>query len=229
MQYRSIPEFELYEMDNTKTIRHKETKRIKSPHKDGTSIRLYVNGNEVSRKIDKLFDLTFPELVEGTELVNLSKYKVRDNGDIYSKYEAKILKPATTKKGYKQVSLIDDNGNTTSYLVHQLVAKAFLANTLGVEQVNHIDGNKSNNSKSNLEWCTNSENNKHAWNSGLYDSKYVECKISFNGVDWIEFSSTIKAAEYLNCPQSTLRTCLDKNRKVGNGKYRCRGHIVLDK
>lgn len=229
MQYRSIPELELYEMDKNKTIRHKETKRIKLPHRGGTSVRLYSNGNEVSRKIDKLFDMTFPELVEGVELVNLSKYKIRDNGDIYSKYEAKILNPATTKKGYKQVSLIDDSGNTTSYLVHQLVAKAFLDNTLGMEQVNHMDGDKSNNSKDNLEWCSNSENNKHAWNTGLYDSKYVECKISFNGVDWIEFSSTIKAAEYLNCPQSTLRTCLDKNRKAGDGKYRCRGHIVLDK
>lgn len=231
MQYRDIEEFELYEINENKEIRHKVTKNVKLPHRGGTNIRLYKPGikDEFTRKIDKLFDKAFPELVEGVELPNLSKYKIRKNGDVYSKYEAKVLNPATTKKGYKQVFLTKDDGTASSYLVHQLVAKAFINNVNNAEQVNHIDGDKSNNNVSNLEWCTNTENNQHAWSTGLYDSKFVGCRLSFDGINWIEFTSAIEAAEYLNCPVSTVRTCLNKNRKSKEHKYRCRGHIVLDK
>ena len=231
--FKDIPGFVLYEMNQDKVIRNKRTQKVKLPHRGGPNIRLYVTSEdkvEATRKIDKLFDITFPELVEGIELPNYSKYKVRKNGDIYSKYEAKVLVPASTKKGYLQVSLIGDDGTTSSQLVHRLVSLAFLDKVSKYEelQVNHIDGNKSNNCVSNLEWCTNDENNEHAWKTGLYDSKYSKCKLSFDAINWIEFESTIEAAAYLNCPTSSLRTCLSKNRNVENKVYRCRGHIVLD-
>lgn len=231
--FKDIPGFVLYEMNQDKVIRNKRTQKVKLPHRGGTNVRLYVTSEdkvEVTRKIDKLFDITFPELVEGIELPNYSRYRVRDNGDIYSKYEAKVLAPAPTKKGYLQVSLIGDDGTTSSQLVHRLVALAFLdkVDNYNELQVNHIDGDKSNNNSDNLEWCTNNENNVHAWSTGLYNSKYTECKLSFNEIDWVVFKSTEAAAQYLNCPVSTLRTCLSKNRSAVNKKYRCRGHVVLD-
>jgi hypothetical protein len=228
--YRPIPGFDLYEINQDKEIRHRTTLNIKAPHRGSDKVRLYCNGNEYTRKIDKLFDLAFPELVLGVELPNLSRYKVRDDGSIYSKYEAKLLTPATTEKGYLQVSLILDDNTTTSYLVHRLVALAYLEvpDNYKELQINHIDGVKSNNKVDNLEWCTNSENNEHAWNTGLYNSKFTKCKLSFDGTNWIEFDSTNMAAEYLKCPVSTLRTCLLKNRNTVNPKFRCRGHIVLD-
>ena len=67
MQYRDIEEFELYEINEFKEIRHKVTKNVKLPHRGGTNIRLYDSSTktELSRKIDKLFDKAFPELVEG--------------------------------------------------------------------------------------------------------------------------------------------------------------------
>lgn len=69
-------------------------------------------------------------------------------------------------KGYVVVEL--SKGDTKQrFLAHQLVARAFLG-APGPEQiVNHLDGVKTNNAVSNLEWCTRAENNAHAAAHGL--------------------------------------------------------------
>ena len=68
--------------------------------------------------------------------------------------------------GYKLVG-IRKNGVHHNYLVHRLVAKAFVENPRGLDIVNHIDGDKSNNNYTNLEWVTCSENTRHAIRMGL--------------------------------------------------------------
>ncbi len=68
--------------------------------------------------------------------------------------------------GYAQMALTK-NGERRQFLVHRLVAQAFIPNLLGRPQVNHIDGNKLNNCVENLEWCTAEENMLHSSNAGL--------------------------------------------------------------
>lgn len=88
---------------------------------------------------------------------------------IYSKRE-KILKSSKTKAGYLLIRLSLDNKGST-YLIHRLVAQAFVLNPLVKPCVNHKDGNKLNNYWWNLNWCTYSENEKHAYRIGLKTRK----------------------------------------------------------
>jgi len=76
------------------------------------------------------------------------------------------MKPWSDKKGYLYID-ISIFPNKKRFLLHRLVAITFIENTLNKPQINHKDGNKSNNHVSNLEWCTAKENLKHAVDTGL--------------------------------------------------------------
>jgi hypothetical protein len=80
--------------------------------------------------------------------------------------KSKMIAIQDNGNGYFNAALYS-NGKMKRIYVHRLVADAFLGKENGKEYVNHIDGNKSNNSLSNLEWCTRSENMKHAYDNGL--------------------------------------------------------------
>ena len=80
----------------------------------------------------------------------------------------KEIREIVDSLGYSRLSLSKD-GKVKAHKVHRLVAEAFLN---GEGQVNHIDGNKQNNNVLNLEFCTQKENNNHAFKNGLRPSKY---------------------------------------------------------
>ena len=83
-------------------------------------------------------------------------------------YKERILKSGNVK-GYQQVTL--RNGISKHEFIHRLVAEAFVPNPKGYKTINHIDGNKKNNCADNLEWCTQKENVRHAWKTGLVDKE----------------------------------------------------------
>lgn len=99
---------------------------------------------------------------------SLRKIVLRSDGKPYTHKEC-IMKHHINHWGYHIVPLsISDGANKQRrYMVHRLVAMAFVPNTNNYPQINHIDGNKDNNVPSNLEWCTNSMNQIHAWKHGL--------------------------------------------------------------
>lgn len=78
----------------------------------------------------------------------------------------KALKTYTINSGYMCLKLYK-NGIKKSVLLHRVIAETFLPNPHSKPEVNHIDGDKSNNAVSNLEWVTSSENKQHAFQTGL--------------------------------------------------------------
>ena len=89
------------------------------------------------------------------------KYQVSSWGRIRNAETGKILKPYENKKGYLKVGL-SVGRRSEKKRVNRLVATAFIENPNNLPQVNHKDGNKQNNSVSNLEWVTNEQNAEHA-------------------------------------------------------------------
>lgn len=116
-------------------------------------------------------------------LKSLQRKIIRSDGKPYSVKE-KIIHPHITK-GYAQATL--------SYLgkkyyvgVHRLVALAFIPNLQNKPEINHIDGNKLNNCVSNLEWVTESENVRHAFNTGLRKTCYGNRKLTDDDIKFIK-------------------------------------------
>lgn len=98
-------------------------------------------------------------------------YKVNNKGFIKNK-KSRILSKRI-KKGYNTCRL-SKKGDYKEFLVHRLVAIAFIPNPENKPQVNHIDGDKLNNNYWNLEWNTVSENTQHAYDSGLINVRKGE-------------------------------------------------------
>lgn len=83
-------------------------------------------------------------------------------------YKSKLLSTEIMKKGYPRVSLCS-YGKIVKRMIHRLVAETFIPNPNNLPEVNHKDGDKSNNSVLNLEWSNCFDNIHHAFNTGLRD------------------------------------------------------------
>lgn len=119
--------------------------------------------------------------------------------------KGKILKTYISNKGYKRINLLK-NRKIKTFPIHRLVALAFLDNPNNKEQVNHINGIKTDNRVENLEWVTCKENIKHSIRSGLTNYQYKNKKLI------VIFDSIKQASEMLNIDRNKIYT------RVNNGK-----------
>ena len=106
------------------------------------------------------------------------------DGRVWSCASRKYLKPWIDRNGYYRYRLHDGNYQGA----HRLVANKYIPNPDNKPVVNHLDGDKSNNHVSNLEWATQSENELHAYATGLKTTRHLT-KLSPNDVSAIQQSS----------------------------------------
>ena len=99
---------------------------------------------------------------------SLDRY-VKQNHNTKQLKKGKIIQPTKNHKGYLGLKLCKEN-TSKKVSIHRLVAQTFIPNLENKPQVNHINGIKTDNGVENLEWCTCSENIKHAFDTGLKKS-----------------------------------------------------------
>lgn len=146
------------------------------------------------------------------QVSNLGRVKSLKRTRVPKEY---MLKRVKNKKGYLQVTL-SKNGKLYPKLLHRLIATAFI-NNKGFNIVNHIDGNKLNNDLKNLEWCTISDNIRHAYEIGLMsNSKKIE-QYTIDGFFLKEWRSSNYASKTLKISQGNINSCLLGKRKTAGG------------
>ena len=121
-------------------------------------------------------------------------YQISNTGKVRNKLTGKILK-LHKRSGYFACSIVYSNNKTKTCSVHRLVAIAFIKNPSKKRCVNHINGNKLDNNKENLEWATNKENVHHALKTNLINTHKVrvhQCDLDGNIINTFE---SIREAE----------------------------------
>jgi len=81
-------------------------------------------------------------------------------------YPERLMVPVLSTKGYWTIKL-SLSGKSNRFLIHRLIAIAFIPNPENKPYINHKDGIKTNNDIPNIEWCTAKENQQHAYDTGL--------------------------------------------------------------
>lgn len=151
-----------------------------------------------------------------------SIYSISDNGQVRNDKTGRILKQRTSNE-YCRVSLTMGHGQMKNFAVHRLVAEAFIPNPEHKEVVNHKDGQRNNNSMDNLEWCTQSENSKHAHQTGLigYQKKRPVRQFNLAGEWMMDFESATEAARQCDCQQGKItEVCMGNRKTAGNYQWR---------
>lgn len=159
---------------------------------------IMVTGNDKKRKtisIDKAIKENFYEEKLNEELCNISlkneiwkkyyiedmpssEYYVSSKGRVYNFNTSTLLGLHKNGTGYFRFKISDGRKNNRLVFIHRAVALTFMPiENSKILQVNHIDGDKSNNCIENLEWCTSKENNQHAHDVGLR-SNITEIKLN---------------------------------------------------
>lgn len=115
--------------------------------------------------------MTLSEVIWKTLIYHGKEYKqfeVSNNGQLRNVNTETVYKQHLNRQGYYQVCVsLGSAKNKKIFKLHRAVAESFIENPDNKDFINHIDGNKLNNSLDNLEWCTPAENSQHASRLGL--------------------------------------------------------------
>ena len=141
-----------------------------------------------------------------------TNYTVDTDGHVYDQFDNELHQ--TNFQGYRVVYLML-YGKSTQVRVHRIVCETFLQNPENKPFVNHIDGCKSNNKLSNLEWVTPKENSRHAVRTGLIvnalrpETVHDICKVMESGL-----YTTRQVSDMFNVPIGTISAIKNKHEWV---------------
>ena len=152
-------------------------------------------------------------------------YQISNKGRVKSLYKngkTKILRPKQRRDGYYIVSLANRKGGIKYAAIHRLVGKAFIPNINNYPQINHKDGIKTNNNVENLEWCTKSQNMRHAYDIGLSSWQHnFKSELMFILNRRYEFTQK-EIADLVGCHVGTVERRIHQYRKqngMSDDKY----------
>lgn len=143
-------------------------------------------------------------------------YTISENGEVINIKTNKILKQSINQ-GRVMVELWKDN-KKKHFLVHRLIAIAFIPNHENKPQINHINGNPSDNSVGNLEWVTDRENKLHAYKNGLKNAiKIPLIQYTLDGEKIKEYESMLDAHKQTKVDRKSIQLNLMNKHKQAGG------------
>lgn len=156
------------------------------------------------------------------EVSNTGKVRTHKNKTTFSerhgvrKWKQRTLKEKNPKGRDARVDLWK-NGKPKSFLVHRLVAFAFIPIVEGKDSINHIDGNPRNNHVDNLEWCDHRENNNHAFDNRLIKTGKRIKLTNLESEESKVFRSMSKASLYLERNKGYISGVLKTGKTIAYG------------
>ncbi|MBZ5203223.1 HNH endonuclease [Planomicrobium chinense] len=174
-------------------------------------------------------DLIWKDVVgyEGIyEVSNTGEVRTHENKTTFTemhgkrKWKQRVLKQKISKDNTCRVNLWKD-GNVQTWLVHRLVAFAFIPQVPGKDYINHIDGSRLNNHVSNLEWCTHKENNNHAFDNDLMTSNNKVVLLNGTTKEAHYFRSMAQAGEFLGKNKGYI------SGQIAKGQFEVEGFLIF--
>lgn len=156
-------------------------------------------------------------------------YEIHEDGTIINLRANRTLRGNTNSYGYRVVRLTKD-GKHKDFKVHQLLAQAFIPNPNDYKCINHIDGNKLNNSLDNLEWCTHGQNTVHARTTLNIDfSRKPIVQTTIDGKFVAVWNSAKVAAHFLKGSATMISACCQGTADFAyNSKWYYLGQLSTD-
>ena len=151
-------------------------------------------------------------MIDAVPIKGFESYSVDVQGNVYNRWGKKI-RPELSRNGYLRVSLSNKTMKHKKFLVHRLVAEAFIANPEGKTQVNHKDEDRTNNCADNLEWVTPLENLNYsnviekASNANQKKVRCITTGVVYDSFKDIEKEFGLSHANLVACCNGRRKTC----------------------